>query len=250
MDYSKMSIDEIQQGYHFDETQGRYLCNYCGQSYREGQVYPFGEDYLLAEPSMLRHIEDEHTSAFKQNIEGGSKYNTLTDTQRELLVLFERGMADTEIANKLGIKASTVRHQKFTFREKAKQAKYYLAIYNDALDRKAASSRSDDIVEIPNSATMMDDRYIMTEQEKQGILKAEFESLDPLRLKKFPIKAKKQVAVLSRVAEEFEFGRKYSYAETKEKLSAISEDYNALSRYLVDYGFMDRTKDGSEYWLK
>ena len=33
-------------------------------------------------------------------------------------------------------------------------------------------------------------------------------------------------------------------------LAAVYEDYSMLRRYLVDYGFMGRTKDGTEYWLK
>lgn len=196
------------------------------------------------------HIEDEHDGAFTQLIEGGAKYNTFTDTQKALLVLFEQGYSDVEIAHKLGIKAATVRHQKFTFREKAKQAKYYLAVYEEVFGDRERKRGADDIVDIPNSVTMLDDRYVLTEKEKSRILQAEFESLAPLRLKKFPIKAKKQVAVLSRIAEEFELGRTYSYQEMRDILKPISDDYSFFTRYLVDYGFMDRTKDGSQYWLK
>ena len=48
----------------------------------------------------------------------------------------------------------------------------------------------------------------------------------------------------------FELGKKYTEAETREMLAAVYEDYSMLRRYLVDYGFMGRTKDGTEYWLK
>ena len=64
------------------------------------------------------------------------------------------------------------------------------------------------------------------------------------------MKAKKQVVVLSDVAKLFELGKKYTEAETREMLAAVYEDYSMLRRYLVDYGFMGRTKDGTEYWLK
>ena len=160
------------------------------------------------------------------------------------------GLSDNEIANKLGIKASTVRHQKFTFREKAKQAKYYLAVYEEVFGDGGKARKADDIVDIPNTATMMDDRYVITGKERERILKSEFESMRPLRLRHYPLKAKKQVVVLSEVAKLFELGKKYTEAETREMLAAVYEDYSMLRRYLVDYGFMGRTKDGTEYWLK
>lgn len=248
MDYGSLSTEEIRQGYRFDSEKEEYSCSYCAQSFRVGEVYPVGERFLLAERAVKAHIEQAHGGAFAQLIEGGAKYNTFTDTQKELLALFEQGLSDAEIANELGIKAATVRHQKFTFREKAKQAKYYLAVYDEVFGERTQSA--DDIVAIPNSATMMDDRYILTEKEKARILNAEFETLVPLRLKKFPVKAKRQVAVLSRIAEEFEPGKKYSYEEMKKILKPISADYSSFTRYLVDYGFMDRTVDGKQYWLK
>lgn len=258
MDYGKQSVEDIRKGYLYDESKEAYVCSYCGRSFPEGEVFPLGERFLMPQRAIETHIEEEHEGSLTQLLESTSKYNTFTDTQKELLSLIGKGMSDSEISSKLGIKAATVRHQKFTFREKAKQAKYYLAAYEEAFGEQNGGrgqggkqpKSGDDIVSIPNTATMLDDRYVMTEKEKQKILNAEFESLDPLRLKKYPVKAKKQVAVLSRVAEEFEFGRKYTYKEMQEILSPITPDYSFFTRYLVDYGFMDRTKDGSEYWLK
>lgn len=250
MDYGTLTIDEIKNGYRYDEAEKAYICNYCGRVFPEGQVFPIGDRYYTPEYAAREHISSEHDGSLKKLIEGGAKYNTFTDTQKELLALFGKGLSDNEIAKELGIKASTVRHQKFTFREKAKQAKYYLAVYEEVFGEGGTARKTDDIVDIPNTATMMDDRYVITEKERERILKSEFESLKPLRLRHYPLKAKKQVVVLSEVAKLFEFGRKYSEAETREMLSAVYEDYSMLRRYLVDYGFMGRTKDGSEYWLR
>lgn len=250
MDYGNLSIEEIRQGYRLLEDQEAYVCNYCGKAYPLGEVFPIGGSFCLPERAIVQHIESDHGGTFDQLIEGGAKYNTFTDTQKQLLALFHEGLADKEIAEKLGIAASTVRHQKFTFREKAKQAKYYLAVYEDAFKSPSNTETSDEIMSIPNTATMLDDRYVITEKEKAQILKSEFSNLDPLRLKKYPKKAKKEVVVLSRIAEEFELGRTYSEKEMRAILTPINEDFNKMARYLVDYGFMSRTKDGSEYWLK
>jgi hypothetical protein len=42
----------------------------------------------------------------------------------------------------------------------------------------------------------------------------------------------------------------YAEKEINEILKAIYEDYVMLRRYLIEYGFIDRKSDGSEYWLK
>ena len=250
MDYGKLTVEEIRQGYHFDGDKSAYVCNYCGRVFEEGQVFPMGDRYYAPERAVRMHTETEHEGSLSQLIESGGKSNTLTDTQKTLLELFGQGMSDGEIASKLGISASTVRHQKFTFREKAKQAKYYLALYEEAFSTQGSKRKADDIVDIPNTVTMMDDRYVITEKERARMLKSEFESLEPLRLRHYPLKAKRQVVVLSEIAKLLEFGKKYSEAETREMLKAVYSDYSLLRRYLVDYGFMDRTKDGSEYWLR
>lgn len=250
MDYGTLTIEDIRRGYRFDEAERAYVCNYCGRRFPRGQVFPMGDRFYTPEYAAREHIAAEHDGALKKLIEGGAKYNTFTDTQKELLGLFGQGLSDNEIAAKLGIKASTVRHQKFTFREKAKQAKYYLAVYDEVFGEGDGERTADDIVDIPNTATMMDDRYVITEKERERILRSEFESMQPLRLRHYPLKAKKQVVVLSEVAKLFEFGRKYTESETREMLGSVYEDYSMLRRYLVDYGFMGRTKDGSEYWLR
>ena len=92
----------------------------------------------------------------------------------------------------LGISPSTVRHQKFTFREKAKQAKLYLALYEQAFE---AGQGKDDLMPLPAHATMVDDRYSITQEEKEKILETVFESLSPMKLKVFPSKEKRKIVV-------------------------------------------------------
>ena len=97
---------------------------------------------------------------------------------------------------------------------------------------------------------MVDDRYASTEAEREETLKSAFESLDPLRLRFFPAREKRKLHVLSRIAEEFQEGRRYSEQEINAVLKAVFHDFATLRRYLIEYGFLERTVDCREYWRK
>ena len=164
-----------------------------------------------------------------------------------LLSLFAMGVSDKEMAKKLGVTEATIRRQRFTFREKAKRAKLYLAVYEQVFEAKPTTDNA--IIPIHNSAIYVDDRYLITEQEKQHILETSFCSLEPLVLKTFSPKEKKKVVILAKIAEQFEKGKQYSEKEVNQTLKPIFEDYITIRRYLIMYGFMGRSRDGSKYWL-
>lgn len=248
MDYGSLSFSEMKSGYRFDEHQGGYVCNFCQKVFKEGEVFPFGESFYFPEKAVIQHIISEHGGVFENLIHSETKYNTLTNNQKELFLLFHAGVSDKEIAKKLGITASTVRRQKFTFREKAKQAKLYLAIYENVIWEKETDK--DAMIPIHDNAIGCDDRYIITKEENQHILETVFTSLSPLKLKTFPAKEKKKVATLIKIAECFEKGKEYTEKEINEILKSIYDDFSVIRRYLIIYGFMDRTKDGAKYWLK
>ncbi|KAI4453152.1 atp-dependent rna helicase rhle-related [Holotrichia oblita] len=146
----------------------------------------------MPEYAAAKHIEKEHGANVRQLIYSDTSYNTLTDNQKELLECFYSGMSDKEIANKLGISLSTVRHQKFTFREKAKQAKHYLAVFESVFNKDEGKDNKDNIITIHNNGALSDERFIITEQEKARILETCFESLVPLILKKFSAERKEK----------------------------------------------------------
>lgn len=248
MDYGNITLEEIKKGYWFDKKSLTYVCNYCGKEFQEGQVFSIGENFYTPEHAATKHIEVDHGGNVKQILYSDSKYNTLTDKHKELLSLFYSDMTDNEIAKTLGVSASTVRHQKFTFREKAKKAKLYLAIFESVFESE--SKNEEDIIPIHNNAIYYDDRYITTEKEKEHILETSFESLKPLRLKTFSPKEKKKVVILSKISEQFSLGKKYTEKEVNKIIQSIYDDYVIIRRYLIMYGFMERTKDGSSYWLK
>ena len=82
------------------------------------------------------------------------------------------------------------------------------------------------------------------------LFRSVFESLEPLKLKVFSSKEKKKIVILRKLAEQFQPGRKYTEKEVNEILGAVYDDYAMLRRYLIEYGYMERTKDCSSYWLK
>lgn len=128
-----------------------------------------------------------------------------------------------------------------------KGGKFYLAMYELVFEDEPATAEQ--IIPIHNNAIYVDDRYLITEDEKQHIIKTFFSTTHPLVLKSFSSKEKKKVVILGKIAEQFEYGKKYSEQEVNEILRPIYEDYMTIRRYLIMYGFMERTKDGRQYWL-
>ena len=248
MDIDNLSIEEIKNGFRYDTESNSYICNTCRKVYEVGEIYLFDGRFFEASRAIKIHITLEHEDYFKELLYLESKYNTLTENQKELLNLMYSIESDKEIANCLNISQSTVRHQRFMFREKAKQAKLYLSIYEKVMDRKRLAD--DSIVAVHNNATMVDDRYLVTEKEKEEILENVFYSLSPLKLKTFSRKEKKKVIILSKIAEQLDPSKRYSEVELNTVLKSIYKDYAVIRRYLVDYGFLERTKDSKEYWLK
>ncbi|MCL2497287.1 MAG: DUF2087 domain-containing protein [Symbiobacteriaceae bacterium] len=95
----------------------------------------------------------------------------------------------------------------------------------------------------------LDGLYQATPEEEERILRGAFSSRDPLRLKQIPARAKAKAVMLALLATAFEPERVYHESEVNLILRAIYEDYSALRRYLVDYRYLQRTRDGSEYRL-
>ena len=246
MELENRSVREIARGYTFDNENGVYCCSVCGKSFQVGEIFAVGGRLFEATLAVEVHMEQEHGGFLQLLIENDSKYNTLTDHQKQLARLFASGRSDKEIARELGVSTSTIRHQKFVFREKAKQAKMYLALYERVFERRPGGESA--IVPVHDNARMVDERYGVTEEERQHILDTSFSSLEPLRLKVFSPREKKKLVVLARIAELFEKGRKYNEREVSQLLKPVYEDFATLRRYLIQYGFMERTKDGSAYW--
>ena len=211
-----------------------------------GKIYY--TDSLRLKKNVELHLQKEHPQRLEELLEQEKKLLSLTDKQEQLLLLFSQGISDQEIARQNGTVVSTVRHQRFVFRERAKAAKIYLAAWEMMQQGRSAFQGHEELISIHGGATMVDSRYEITQQEEQKILQGAFSSLDPLRLKTFSPKEKKKIVILRRIAQQFTAGQRYTEKQVNEVLKGIFDDYVTLRRYLIEYGFLKREKDGSAYW--
>lgn len=239
----ELTAQELARGY-YQHASGRYICCLCGEEFEPGQVYPMGGRFFEAERAAQKHVE-AHGGAFEALLALDRRFTGLTDNQEKLLRLMHEGRSDADIAAQLGVSPSTVRHQRFMFREKAKQARAYLALFELSVGR--ATPQADQTVPVHSRATMVDDRYQVTRGEEQAMLKAAFDSFSPLRLRAFPRKEKKKIVVLRRIAQEFALGEAYTEKQVSALLREVYPDFATLRRYLIEYGFMTRSADGSRY---
>jgi DNA-binding CsgD family transcriptional regulator len=241
------SLSEIKQGYVYHQNSDEFTCLICGQSFSNGVIYPHDTKLYEAKKYIQIHIEQSHNSAFDYLLNLDKKLTGLTDHQKTILELFYQGQSDNEIAKALGTSStSTIRNHRFTLREKQKQAKVFLAIM-ELLGEQV--SKKNNFINIPRNSRNIDDRFAITEQENAEILAACFpQGLDG-PLGSFPLKEKKRVAILRHLVKKFEPTKTYTEKEVNGILQPFYNDYVLLRRYLIEYGFMDRTQDGSSYWI-
>lgn len=244
------SIDELKQGYVYEEhnRNGFYVCLICGEAFEKGVIYKEDNSYYEAEKYTALHIDHIHGSMFNWLLGLDKKLIGLTDLQKGLLSAFQQSLTDGEAAKALEIgSTSTVRNHRFTLREKAKQAKLFLAVMELVEEKPAVSSP---FVSVPRSASMLDERFAITEEENAEILKAYFKQGLDGPISEFPKKQKRKVAILRQLMKRFEIGQEYTEKEVNSILTEAHPDCVTLRRYLIDYGFLDREEDGSKYWVK
>ncbi|MCG7408154.1 DUF2087 domain-containing protein [Paenibacillus sp. ACRRX] len=249
--FQNATVTELKLGYVHDPSDDQYVCLICGDCYERGVIYADDDGstglFFEAEKKMKRHIKRDHQSMFHHLIELDKKRTGLTDLQKELISMFHDGLSDADIVKKLGGSSSTVRNHRFTMREKMKQAKLFLALMEMMEEHNASAPK---LVPVPVTANMVDERYVITEQEREGFLNQYFPDGWDGRLTGFPKKEKRKIVILRNLAERFERGRLYTEKDINAVLKEAYHDYVTLRRYMIDYGLLDRKEDGSQYWLK
>ena len=239
------TLEDLTRGW--TQQGGACCCLFCGQEYHVGDIYAFGARLVDAPAAARLHMEQTHGGVFGALLAGGKKSTGLTEAQSRVMALFYRGLPDRDIAGQLGVSAAAVRFQRFHLREKARQARVFLAL--SALLEAQTAGRAEE-PNIHRGATMVDERYMATDEESQKIIGTFFSSLEPLRLKSLSSKEKKKLVILRVIAAQFLPGRRYTEKEVNQILGDIHEDYATLRRYLIEYGFLERTQDCGEYWVK
>lgn len=238
--------EQLKLGYI--EEKRAYVCLLCGQQVEKGIIYPKEGLLYEAERYMSHHIEEAHGSVFHYLIGLNKKLTGLTEHQNSLLRLFYEGKNDSEVQAELGIgSASTIRNHRFVLKEKERQAKIFTTMM-ELLKEK--DDHAPEFLPLHKTATMVDDRYNITTKEQQEVEKKFFLDGVDGPLIKFPKKEKQKLATLRVIINKFDKERAYNEKEINEVLKNIYADYVTLRRYLVEYGFLDRKDDGSEYWVK
>ena len=161
----------------------------------------------------------------------------------EMMTYFYAGISDKEIVSQSHLTSvSTVRQHRFKLREKERQAKLFLALMQ-------LLKESDNYL-IHKGAKQVDERYGAEQKERDKVLNTYFKNGLEGEISIIPSKEKKKIIVLQHIVKRFEIGKKYSEKEVNEILKTVHADFVSLRRHLIEYGFMDRNNDGSEYTLK
>ncbi len=234
------SLDALKKGYK--EEDEYYECLLCGKKTEKGVIYQQDGNFYDAHKQMKSHIENKHGSVFEFLIGLDKRYTGLSDHQKRLMELFYEGKNDLEVQKELGIgSSSTIRNHRFVLKEKERQAKVFLTLMDIIKSRDKKAYESDSVSGVPENKTL---------QEEDEALQKFFPLGPEGPLKTFQIKEKYKLVVLKQLAKRFSKDRTYTEKEVNEVLQNAYEDFATLRRYLIEYGFMQRKKDCSQYWLK
>lgn len=243
------SIEEIVRGYK--EAEREYRCVFCREVFQKGHIYEMDGALLDAYGAVYTHCKQKHGETVDYLLEQETSLIGISEVQKQLLKLMSEGKDDKAIASEMGIAQSTVRNHRFKLREKEKQSKLFLAFMRSLEEKtKRPINESDQgmIEEVHLSATMIDDRYGITEKEREKTIKTYMNVEGAIT--QFPAREKKKIILLGEIIKNFVVGRAYSEPEVNEILRRIYEDFSTLRRYLIEYGYLERSDDGKVYRVK
>ena len=172
----------------------------------------------------------------------------LADANRLTLIglLAQEPRTVEELAAAIGVGSPTVSHHLRRLAAvglvEARADGPYSVYALDATPLQELARRLDDASDLPTLAADADldafDRKVL----------ATFVGPDG-RFRAFPAQAKKADVLVRYALRAFEPEVRYSERELGEILRRFSDDTARLRRAFVDHGWMDRTADGSAYWL-
>ncbi|MGG7056916.1 DUF2087 domain-containing protein [Clostridium nigeriense] len=243
------SIEEIEKG--FIESKDEIKCLVCQESFEKGRIYEIDGKFYDSMKAAEFHIKERHKSMLTYLLNMNSSYTGISSSQKSVIELIALGYTDKEIAQKLGIANSTIRNYRYKLREKEKQSKLFLATMNlltKNINKKINMLEEDIICDAHKGATTLDDRFNISKDEKIKVIETYMDENGAL--KSYPSKEKKKIILLGEIIKNFNVGKKYQEKEVNRILKRIFEDYVTIRRALIQYGFLDRSRDCSEYWVK
>ncbi|MBH5317397.1 DUF2087 domain-containing protein [Paenibacillus sp. GSMTC-2017] len=245
------ALTEMKQGYVYDVKDDHYYCLICGEPFENGEIFRSTESgrFFEAKKYVHHHIIEKHGSVLDYLLGLDKKATGLTELQKEMIRDFAAGFSDNEIVKRTGSgSASTIRNHRFVLKEKGKQAKLLLAIM-ELMEQGVTDAPQ--FVTIHRTAVQVDERFAITTDEYGEMIKKYFPDGPKGPLVSFPRKEKKKIAILRHIATFFHADTIYREAEVNEILISFSnKEYVTLRRYLIEYGYLDRKEDGSEYWVR
>ena len=175
-------------------------------------------------------------------------FKALADQNRLRIIgiLAESPHTVEDIADTLGVSSSTASHHlskltKAGLISAAPQGHYYqYSLNNEVLQEMSQRILRSDVL-----PTLHKDISPISFEEK--VLKT-FLDADG-KITAFPKSEKKFLVIIRHVFKEFEPGRIYSGNEVDEKILQFSEDTASIRRAFIEYQWMERSKDGTRYWI-
>ncbi len=235
--YQEFTISDYQQGYV--ETTTDYCCVFCQETFDKEEIYPVDGAFFTAKKRMIQHITEHHGTVLSALLALPKEQTGLSESQQEILQLFAQDVSDTVIAQRLGISSSTVRNHRFKLKEKQRQATVFLSIMSLLQEPRCCRLTKGQrclMIAMP-LRLVKEKRSLLLILMKRGLSNS------------FPAKKKRKIVVLSVLAQKFDPKKNYSEAAVNDVLKQAITDYVTVRRYLIEYGFMQRTKDGKTYWL-
>lgn len=114
-------------------------------------------------------------------------------------------------------------------------------------DKKPAGQ---DPAQRQRAASTIDERYAITQAEKDEVYRRYFDAEGNLVVKAFPAREKRKIIILQRIAAQFMPNEQYTEKQVNEILARYYGDIATVRRHLIEYGFLARKQDGSAYWVK
>ena len=250
------STEELKKGYTHNKLEGRFICLLCGEAFENDTVYPMEGALYNAKKAADTHVKTQHPPIFEFLLGLGRVYTGLSAGQEELARLFSAGHSDKEIMAQTGANSpSTVRNQRFAIREKYKQAKVLVALVElmeDLAARQKKNTKQDagKLINFHPAATNIDERYAITQAEKDEVLARYFNADGKLLIKDFPAKEKRKIIIMQKLIDDFAVNRQYTEKEVNNLLKQYYDDYVSVRRYMIQYGFLDRNGDGTRYRVR
>ncbi|MGB8454606.1 MAG: DUF2087 domain-containing protein [Anaerocolumna sp.] len=243
------SLKEIVMGYK--ENKNSFICTFCGKEFEKGDIFTMNDKLYDAYGATKGHLKIEHGLTVDYLLNQEASLIGISEVQQQILKLLSEGKDDKTIAHIVGIAQSTVRNHRFKLREKEKQAKLFLALMQSLEEKtKCSISQAETgvIEEVHQSATMIDERYNITIEDRDKTIKAYMDENGALN--QFPAKEKKKIILLREIIRNFKHNQEYHEDEVNKILERMYGDYATIRRALIEYGFLDRSDDGNVYRVK